>query len=67
MLHLEYDYEEGLLKNIADQEVILQKIKEISDPEINRKTSEKLSLSSLKEKEKSAEMWKTVFKLINSK
>ncbi len=67
MLHQEYDYEEGLLKNIGDQEAIGQKITKLSEPETNKTISEKLSLNSSKQKERSAEMWQTVFKVINNK
>lgn len=65
MLHQEYDFEDGLLKNIGDQEAIEQKITKLSDPETNKTISEKLSRHSSKQKERSAEMWQTLFKVIN--
>lgn len=67
MLHQEYDFEDGLLKNIGDQEAIEQKITKLSDPETNKTISEKLLLNSSKQKERSAEMWQTLFKVINGK
>lgn len=65
MLHQEYDYEEGLLKDIDNPEDIEQKIKNLADYETNKIISEKLSLNSSKQKERSVEMWQTVFKVIN--
>lgn len=65
MLHQEYDYEDGLLKNIGDLEEIEKKITELSDPETNRIVSKKLNLNSYEQKVRSAEMWRTVFNVIN--
>ncbi len=66
-LHQDYDFEDGLLKNIGDREAIEQKIMKLSDPETNKTISEKLFLCSSRQKEKSAEMWETVLKVIKSK
>lgn len=67
MLHQEYDYEEGLLKDIADNGETEQKIEYLADAANNKTISEKLTLNSVKQKERSVEMWKTVFKAINVK
>lgn len=67
MLHQEYDFEDGLVKNIGNQEAIEQKITRLSDPETNKAISEKLGWHSSKQKERSAETWQTVFRVINGK
>lgn len=66
MLHKEYDFEEGLLKNIDDPNEIEEKITKLADPETNKKLSEKLLIHSTLHKERSAEMWQKVFRIIKS-
>lgn len=65
-LHQEYDYEEGLLKNINDYTEIEEKIIKLSDPQTNKTISEKLFLNSQKQKARSAEMWQIVLKVIKN-
>ena len=67
MLHQEYDYEEGLLKDMKDTKQIEEKVMELSDPETNKRISEKLLLNSSAQKKKSIEMWSTIFKVIDPK
>lgn len=65
MLHQEYNYEEGILKDINDLQELEVKISYLSAPDTNKIITNKISLNISKQKERSEEMWKTVFKVIN--
>lgn len=65
MLHQEYDYEEGLIQDITNNGEIESKIEALANPAIRRQISENLSSRSKLLKQKSAEMWETVFTILN--
>lgn len=67
MLHQEYEFEEGVIKDIANAWEIEEKIVAIADPEENRKISDKLLQNSALQKQKSVQMWEKVFDTILQK
>ncbi|QEC53358.1 colanic acid/amylovoran biosynthesis protein [Anseongella ginsenosidimutans] len=65
MLLSEYEYEEGLIRDLGDHTHTKKLIHKIADPDTNKAISQKLALSSNIQKERSLEMWEAVFKVIN--
>lgn len=65
MLLREYDYEEGLIKELDNNQQTAEIIRRLADPAVNGAISRKLLLFSKIQKERSLKMWKTVFEAIN--
>lgn len=61
MLHQEYDFEEGLVLDIKSKEEIEQMIATMADPSANKTAREKLLRNSAVQKQRSTQMWETVF------
>jgi polysaccharide pyruvyl transferase WcaK-like protein len=64
MLMQEYDYTDGLLKNLKDTEVLRSKIADLTNESKHKMIAAKLIANGKIQKEKSAEMWNRVFQEI---
>lgn len=67
MLHEEYGFEEGVIKDISSNQEIEGKITAIADPVKNKQIADTLIQNSALQKQRSLQMWEQVFERILQK
>ena len=67
MLFHDYDFENGLMDVLSTEDVLIDKLKYLTDSELRQRISTSLIQKSFVQKEKAAQMWGDVFHVISKK